>query len=282
MTFPTSSDGYIDFNASFKDPPTQRAPPPISNLRIILPAVFVPLVIVTLIVLGVVLSVWSVWYRRKSVVLESLQLEDISAAYQQVHDPWTKRGAHEKEFPLDNLKLSRELGDGAFGIVYQAEAQGILGDDSQWVDVAVKQLRKGSDESDDFFREVDFMSKLDHPNIVKLLGVCSVDEPYSMIFEYMDLGDLSSFLREAVGLGKIDGEGEDETEEEEDKDEPLLTKEELLTIVNQVAEGMVYISSLHLVHRDLATRNCLVATGLLVKIGDFGMSRNVNQSDYYR
>ena len=38
---------------------------------------------------------------------------------------------------------------------------------------------------------------------------------------------------------------------------------------------MVYISSKHLVHRDLATRNCLVATGLVVKIADFGMSRDI-------
>ena len=94
-------------------------------------------------------------------------------------------------------------------------------------------------------------------------------------------------MREAVGLGKDDddkeGEGENPGNQEEDKfDEPLLTKEELLVIVKQIAEGMMYISSLHLVHRDLATRNCLVATGLVVKIGDFGMSRNVNESDYYR
>ena len=214
--------------------------------------------------------------------LESLQLEDVGAAYQQVHEPWTKRGAHEKEFPLESLKLARELGEGAFGIVYQAEARGILGDEREWVDVAVKQLRKGSNEADDFFREVDFMSKLDHPNIVKLLGVCSIDEPFSMIFEYMDLGDLSSFLREAVGLGKEEAATSDSNSEGEKIDEPLLTKEELLSIVKQVAEGMMYISSLHLVHRDLATRNCLVATGLVVKIGDFGMSRNMNQSDYYR
>lgn len=171
-------------------------------------------------------------------------------------------------------------------MVYQAEALGILSDENEWTDVAVKQLRTGSNEADDFFREVDFMSKLDHPNIVKLLGVCSQEEPFSMVFEYMDLGDLCGFLREAIGLGKGDTDKEEENpgdQEDGDKfDEPLLTKEELLVIVKQIAEGMVYISSLHLVHRDLATRNCLVATGLVVKIGDFGMSRNVNESDYYR
>ena len=278
------TDGYIGFNATFKDPLPSMDKPSSVRLGVILPAIIVPLVVITLISLGIVLSIWLVWYRRKSKVLASFELEDVSTAYRQVRNPWTKRGSHDKEFPPENLKLVRELGEGAFGVVYQAEALGILGDESEWTDVAVKQLRRGSNEADDFFREVDFMSKLDHPNVVKLLGVCSLEEPFSMVFEYMDLGDLCGFLREAIGLGKDDNDKEENPDnQDEDKfDEPLLTKEELLIIVKQVAEGMVYISSLHLVHRDLATRNCLVATGLVVKIGDFGMSRNVNESDYYR
>ena len=50
----------------------------------------------------------------------------------------------------------------------------------------------------------------------------------------------------------------------------------------QIANGMVYLTSQHFVHRDLATRNCLVGTDLLVKISDFGMSRDVYTCDYYR
>ncbi len=104
-----------------------------------------------------------------------------------------------------------------------------------------------------------------------------------MIFEYMDLGDLCTFLREAIGLGK-DLEDDEGTNlcNEDDPSEPLLTNQELLTIVLQIAKGMAYISSKNLVHRDLAARNCLVATGLVVKIADFGMSRNLNSTDYYR
>lgn len=45
---------------------------------------------------------------------------------------------------------------------------------------------------------------------------------------------------------------------------------------------MRYIASVNLVHRDLAARNCLVSTGLIIKIGDFGLSRNLYDSDYYR
>ena len=279
------ADGYVNFNATFKDPLPSMDTLSSTRLGVIFPAVIVPLVVITLIPLGIVLSLWVMWYRRKSKAIARFELEDVSIAYRQVHNPWTKRGPHDKEFPPENLKLTRELGEGAFGVVYQAEALGILGIESEWTDVAVKQLRTGSNEAGDFFREVDFMSKLNHPNIVKLLGVCSLEEPFSMVFEYMDLGDLCGFLREAIGLGKGDNdkEGGNPDDQLEDKfDEPLLTKEELLVIVKQIAEGMVYISSLHLVHRDLATRNCLVATGLVVKIGDFGMSRNINESDYYR
>lgn len=56
----------------------------------------------------------------------------------------------------------------------------------------------------------------------------------------------------------------------------------MLHIAGQIASGMAYLASQHFVHRDLATRNCLVGANLLVKIGDFGMSRDVYSTDYYR
>ncbi len=61
-----------------------------------------------------------------------------------------------------------------------------------------------------------------------------------------------------------------------------LTQSQMLYIAQQIAAGMVYLASQHFVHRDLATRNCLVGENLLVKIGDFGMSRDVYSTDYYR
>ena len=62
----------------------------------------------------------------------------------------------------------------------------------------------------------------------------------------------------------------------------ILSVPELLHVASHIAMGMAYLASQHFVHRDLATRNCLVGTQLIVKIGDFGMSRDVYSTDYYR
>ena len=245
-------------------------PHPSSRLPLLLPAVLAPTLTLLLAVLLVVVVTWLLWYVKLRKKRKRLELIAVGEAFQLTHSSWKpQRTPHHKEFPAEKLLMRRQLGEGAFGVVYEAEAEGILGDDGQVV-VAVKQLRSGGEDGvkEEFFREVAFMSRLEHAHVVRLLGVCSLTEPYSMIFEFMDLGDLCSFLREAVVLGE--------------ETHSMLTMAEQLSICLQVAEGAKYIASQHLVHRDLASRNCLVATGLVVKIADFGMSRNLYSVDYYR
>ncbi|KAB1280558.1 Muscle; skeletal receptor tyrosine-protein kinase [Camelus dromedarius] len=63
---------------------------------------------------------------------------------------------------------------------------------------------------------------------------------------------------------------------------PPLSCAEQLCIARQVAAGMAYLSERKFVHRDLATRNCLVGENMVVKIADFGLSRNIYSADYYK
>ncbi|KAM7330642.1 hypothetical protein ACRRTK_009831 [Alexandromys fortis] len=175
-----------------------------------------------------------------------------------------------------DIVLKRELGEGAFGKVFLAECYNLSPTKDKML-VAVKALKDPTLAArKDFQREAELLTNLQHEHIVKFYGVCGDGDPLIMVFEYMKHGDLNKFLRahgpDAMIL--VDGQ-------------PRQTKGELglsqmLHIASQIASGMVYLASQHFVHRDLATRNCLVGANLLVKIGDFGMSRDVYSTDYYR
>ncbi|KAF7661423.1 hypothetical protein LDENG_00260310 [Lucifuga dentata] len=174
-----------------------------------------------------------------------------------------------------DIVLKWELGEGAFGKVYLAECAN-LSPDSDKMLVAIKTLKDANESTrQDFQREAELLTVLQHQHIVRFYGVCTDGEPLAMVFEYMRHGDLNRFLRV---------HGPDARILEEVKIPPLgqLTLPQMLHIAAQIASGMVYLASLHFVHRDLATRNCLVGEGLVVKIGDFGMSRDIYSTDYYR
>ncbi|XP_031780573.1 tyrosine-protein kinase transmembrane receptor Ror isoform X3 [Nasonia vitripennis] len=178
------------------------------------------------------------------------------------------------QFTINNVMLLQELGEGAFGKVYKGELQtGNKADEVIYV--AVKTLKENASPKtqSDFKREVDLMTDLRHPNIICLLGVILNGEPMCMLFEYMTQGDLHEFLichspRSDVPLNNASGK--------------VLEQPEFLHIALQIASGMEYLASHHYVHRDLAARNCLVGENLTVKISDFGLSRDIYSSDYYR
>ncbi|KAK2845005.1 hypothetical protein Q5P01_011664 [Channa striata] len=174
-----------------------------------------------------------------------------------------------------DIVLKWELGEGAFGKVYLAECANLSPDNDKML-VAIKTLKDANESTrQDFQREAELLTMLQHQHIVRFYGVCTDGEPLAMVFEYMRHGDLNRFLR---------AHGPDARILEESKMPPLgqLTLPQMLHIAAQIASGMVYLASLHFVHRDLATRNCLVGEGLVVKIGDFGMSRDIYSTDYYR
>ncbi|KAK2895564.1 discoidin domain-containing receptor 2-like [Channa argus] len=196
-----------------------------------------------------------------------------------------------KEFPRHKLTFKEKLGEGQFGEVHLCEAEGmqdflnedlsIEGNNESPLLVAVKTLREDANKNarNDFLKEIRIMSRLRDPNIVRLLAVCVDTDPLCMITEYMENGDLNQFL---CHLRLKEAADEDKTEQEEKEGKSIVCYRKLIGMTVQIASGMKYLSSLNFVHRDLATRNCLVGKNYTIKIADFGMSRNLYRGDYYR
>uniref|UniRef100_A0A3P8Y9C5 receptor protein-tyrosine kinase n=1 Tax=Esox lucius TaxID=8010 RepID=A0A3P8Y9C5_ESOLU len=189
------------------------------------------------------------------------------------------------EYPRNNIEYVRDIGEGAFGRVFQARAPGLQPTEPVTM-VAVKMLKEeaSTDMQNDFQREAALMAEFDHPNIVRLLGVCAVGKPMCLMFEYMAHGDLNEYLRrhsptQHHSLSRASLSGRSFSSE---LDAGPLYCEDQLFISKQVAAGMAYLSERKFVHRDLATRNCLVGEEMVVKIADFGLSRNIYSADYYK
>eukprot|EP00048_Salpingoeca_helianthica_P009155 m.131312 g.131312 ORF g.131312 m.131312 type:complete len:769 (-) comp14792_c0_seq8:37-2343(-) len=172
------------------------------------------------------------------------------------------------EFDRTKLRQIRKLGQGTFGVVFEGVAEGIV-DGEQTTRVAVKMLtEEGEDLRRNFANEVKIMMAIDGPHhIVRLLGVCTDTPPLLMVMELMARGDLKTVLRDA---------------RPKPKQPSSLSQQRLARMGADIAEGMAYLASLNIVHRDLAARNCLVSEDLTVKVGDFGLTRDTEQGEYYR
>ncbi|KAL3199309.1 hypothetical protein MRX96_013964 [Rhipicephalus microplus] len=160
------------------------------------------------------------------------------------------------EYPRNDIIYLRDIGQGAFGRVFQAKAPGLIKGD-EFTTVAVKMLKEEASEDlqSDFEREA---------------------FPMCLLFEYMGKGDLNEYLRSCSPSNYIvrnpsGGCGDMFSD-------VRLSHLELVSIARQVAAGMVYLSERKFVHRDLATRNCLISDDMVVKIADFGLSQKMPSS----
>ncbi|CAM9885046.1 unnamed protein product [Lampetra planeri] len=205
------------------------------------------------------------------------------------------------EYPRNNIQYVRDIGQGAFGRVFQARAPGLLVGEAITM-VAVKMLKEEAspDMQANFHREAALMAEFTHPNIVKLLGVCAVGKPFCLLFEFMPHGDLNEYLRRCsseaalaasspaavptVTTATTTTQGDRSTlSAQSSGSEPVsLCCADKLFVATQVAAGMAYLAERKFVHRDLATRNCLVGNRLVVKISDFGLSQSIYAADYYK
>nr|KAF6402210.1 protein tyrosine kinase 2 beta [Rousettus aegyptiacus] len=189
---------------------------------------------------------------------ESCSIE--SDIYAEIPDETLRRpGGPQYGIAREDVVLNRILGEGFFGEVYEGVYTNHKGEK---INVAVKTCKKDCtlDNKEKFMSEAVIMKNLDHPHIVKLIGIIE-EEPTWIIMELYSYGELGHYLERNKNSMKV------------------LT---LVLYSLQICKAMAYLESINCVHRDIAVRNILVASAECVKLGDFGLSRYIEEEDYYK
>ncbi|XP_029286447.1 megakaryocyte-associated tyrosine-protein kinase isoform X2 [Cottoperca gobio] len=144
---------------------------------------------------------------------------------------------------ITKLKLGKNIGEGEFGAVHEGHYMGQR--------VAVKTI-KCDVTAQAFLQETTVMTKLQHKNLVRLLGVI-LHKGLHIVTELMTKGNLVNFLRT--------------------RGRSVVHSVQLLRFALDVCEGMEYLESKKLIHRDLAARNVLVSDDSVAKVSDFGLTK---------
>ncbi|XP_058877257.1 focal adhesion kinase 1-like isoform X10 [Acipenser ruthenus] len=167
--------------------------------------------------------------------------------------------ARDYEIQRERMELGRCIGEGQFGDVHQGV---YMSSEDTSMSVAIKTCKNCTSDSvrEKFLQEALTMRQFDHPHIVKLIGVIT-ENPVWIIMELCTLGELRSFLQ----VRKYN-----------------LDLASLILFAYQLSTALAYLESKRFVHRDIAARNVLVSSTDCVKLGDFGLSRYMEDSSYYK
>ncbi|KFW74236.1 Insulin receptor, partial [Manacus vitellinus] len=178
----------------------------------------------------------------------------------------------EWEVPRDKITLLRELGQGSFGMVYEGIAKDIVKGEPE-TRVAVKTVNESASlrERIEFLNEASVMKGFSCHHVVCLLGVVSKGQPTLVVMELMAHGDLKSYLRSL------------RPEAENNPGRPPPTLREMIQMAAEIADGMAYLNAKKFGRGNILNINhkvpddCRQGRG-----GNFGMTRDIYETDYYR
>ncbi|TQD79746.1 hypothetical protein C1H46_034719 [Malus baccata] len=153
----------------------------------------------------------------------------------------------------NNFSITNKLGEGGFGPVYKGKLE-------EGKEIAVKRLSSSSGQGmEEFKNEMLLISKLQHKNLVRIMGCCVKDDEKLLIYEFMPNRSLDTLLFNPMRRAVLDWGRR-------------------FNIIQGVARGLLYLhrdSYLKVIHRDLKVSNILLDEKMNPKISDFGLSRIV-------
>ncbi|KAL6315478.1 hypothetical protein AAG906_000772 [Vitis piasezkii] len=196
--------------------------------------------------------------------IQSSSLTSISVGESATFDPSLKRiSMGELLAATRNFASDGIIGDGSFGMVYKACL-------SNGVTVAVKKLSPDAFQGFREFRaETETLAKLQHRNIVQILGYCVSGSDRVLIYEFIEKGSLDQWLH-------------DTSSEDQQLSTPRLplSWETRLKIIRGVADGLSYLHNLDtpIIHRDIKASNVLLDSEFEPHIADFGLARRIEWS----
>ncbi|KAL1542007.1 non-specific serine/threonine protein kinase [Salvia divinorum] len=154
----------------------------------------------------------------------------------------------------ENFSSAKVIGRGGFGTVYK----GLIVTDNGRQTVAIKRLSTSSKQgAQEFLTEIETLSQLRHVNLVSLIGYCTKHKEMVLVYEYVANGTLSELINKRS---------------RNDTDWASLTWKERLSICIGVGQGLDYIHSKSVIHRDVKSANILLDENLVPKITDFGIA----------
>lgn len=249
-------------------------------------------IVIPLIVVIIIAAVLYIKFRKRSRPVENerrLTMDDLQRGHRETHSPpigdinvydehvsfvvpETGFIRQWSEIPRQYLKISDELGSGAFGVV----KKGYLMRNSKVVECAVKMLKRHGTVTElrDLYNELNIMASVgNHPNIVSLIGACSEDGPLWVVVKFAENGSLLDYIRKHKNIPDyVNTKG----------DEPKgISNVEILRLAHGIAKGMSHLAKVKCVHRDLACRNVLLGKNLVPMVSDFGLARDIYESGAY-
>eukprot|EP00262_Sarcandra_glabra_P002567 TRINITY_DN1294_c1_g1_i12.p1 TRINITY_DN1294_c1_g1~~TRINITY_DN1294_c1_g1_i12.p1 ORF type:complete len:798 (-),score=93.85 TRINITY_DN1294_c1_g1_i12:193-2586(-) len=241
-----------------------------SHKLIILLAVTLPMILISFIVC----YVWRKKHKKRGELFRNRQQfpfelstnRQVFGKFKNTNNP-KGDGRKDPELPIfsfafistatDNFSAANKLGQGGFGPVYKGKLP-------EGQEIAVKRLSRNSKQGlNEFKNELTLIAKVQHMNLVRLIGCCIEAEEMILIYEYMSNKSLDSFIFDrSKGV--------------------LLDWAKRVNIIEGIAQGLLYLhrySRLKIIHRDLKASNILLDNEMNPKISDFGLARIFEQNE---